>query len=243
MQQHFLLNNQFLFNHQYGRLHDLKARTEVQLRSNEWKLLYFFVTHPGEDLSTDNILSAVWEQVRSKSNVTTTVKKLRQHLEDNPDSPRFIQTQVMKGYAFIGDVSALTAKEYDSMLASSSKKQQRLLHWWQQHYQRTSLFIVNIICLFVIYLSLLPVYNDSQLKKRTLSSPSVNIIPMYINSHGEDITNKALNICQQLATNAKQTSSYYQLPIAENPVNHNHSLMWSSSNKEMLICQLKPTSD
>jgi len=82
----------------------LRAGTQVDLSAKEFALLAYFVSHPGETLSRDRLLDAVWgyENYPNTRTVDTHIVHLRQKLEPNPEEPRFILTVHGSGYKFVG---------------------------------------------------------------------------------------------------------------------------------------------
>ncbi len=76
----------------------------VQLSAKEFQLLQYFLTHRGETLSREELLRQVWgyEAVPNTRTVDVHVAWLRQKLEENPKSPRWILTVVGLGYKFSG---------------------------------------------------------------------------------------------------------------------------------------------
>src|SRR6266699_2063878 len=82
----------------------LRAGAQVDLSAKEFALLAYFVSHPGETLSRDRLLDAVWgyENYPNTRTVDTHIVHLRQKLEPNPEEPRFILTVHGSGYKFVG---------------------------------------------------------------------------------------------------------------------------------------------
>ena len=82
----------------------LRAGAQVDLSAKEFALLAYFVSHPGETLSRDRLLDAVWgyENYPNTRTVDTHMVHLRQKLEPNPEEPRFILTIHGSGYKFVG---------------------------------------------------------------------------------------------------------------------------------------------
>jgi len=82
----------------------LRAGAQVDLSAKEFALLAYFVSHPGETLSRDRLLDAVWgyENYPNTRTVDTHIVHLRQKLEPNPEEPRFILTIHGSGYKFVG---------------------------------------------------------------------------------------------------------------------------------------------
>jgi DNA-binding response OmpR family regulator len=77
---------------------------ELGLTSTEFKLLEFFLTHAGRAYSRDQLLEEVWGQQRfvTPRTVDVHVRRLREHIEEEPDSPRYLTTVRGFGYRFEG---------------------------------------------------------------------------------------------------------------------------------------------
>jgi DNA-binding response OmpR family regulator len=75
---------------------------ELNLTSTEYKLLEFFLTHAGRAYSRDQLLEEVWGQQRfvTPRTVDVHVRRLREHIEAEPDNPRFLTTVRGFGYRF-----------------------------------------------------------------------------------------------------------------------------------------------
>jgi DNA-binding response OmpR family regulator len=80
-----------------------RAGTIVELSTKEFALLAYFISHPGETLSRDHLLDAVWgyQNYPNTRTVDTHIVHLRQKLEPQPEEPRFIVTVHGAGYKFI----------------------------------------------------------------------------------------------------------------------------------------------
>ena len=81
-----------------------RAGKPVDLSAKEFALLAYFIANPGETLSRDRLLDAVWgyESYPNTRTVDTHIVHLRQKLEPNPEEPRFILTIHGSGYKFVG---------------------------------------------------------------------------------------------------------------------------------------------
>ena len=75
---------------------------ELTLTSTEFNLLEYFLTHTGRAYSRDQLLEAVWGEQRyvTPRTVDVHVRRLREQIEDHPDSPRFLTTVRGFGYRF-----------------------------------------------------------------------------------------------------------------------------------------------
>lgn len=84
-----------------GRRLFLKDR-ELNLTSTEFRLLDFFVTHPGLAYSREQLLTEVWGERHyvTPRTVDVHVRRLREHIEAQPDDPRFLVTVRGFGYRF-----------------------------------------------------------------------------------------------------------------------------------------------
>jgi len=75
---------------------------ELSLTSTEFNLLEFFLTHPGRAYSRDQLLESVWGEQRfvTPRTVDVHVRRLREQIEEQPESPRFLTTVRGFGYRF-----------------------------------------------------------------------------------------------------------------------------------------------
>lgn len=75
---------------------------EVELTSTEFKLLEFFLTHPGHAFSREQLLRQVWGEQHfvTPRTVDVHVRRLREQIETKPDEPVFLATVRGFGYRF-----------------------------------------------------------------------------------------------------------------------------------------------
>jgi two-component system, OmpR family, alkaline phosphatase synthesis response regulator PhoP len=87
----------------FRRAEVTKAGEPLDLSAREFKLLRYFVEHPGAALSRDELLNEVWgyNAMPSTRTVDVHVAWLRQKLEDNPRHPQHILTVHGLGYKFV----------------------------------------------------------------------------------------------------------------------------------------------
>lgn len=78
----------------------------LELTGREFELLLFFAQNPNIVFSREHLFDRVWgmEAIGDLSTVTVYINKLRDKIEDNPSSPRYIQTVRGVGYRFQGEV-------------------------------------------------------------------------------------------------------------------------------------------
>jgi len=75
---------------------------EIELTSTEFKLLEFFITHPGHAFSRDQLLRQVWGEQHfvTPRTVDVHVRRLREQIEAKADEPVFLATVRGFGYRF-----------------------------------------------------------------------------------------------------------------------------------------------
>jgi DNA-binding response OmpR family regulator len=74
----------------------------VELTVREYELLLHFVRHPGQVFSRDQLMDSVWRYsfYSDTSTVTVHIRRLRAKIEEDPSSPRWLQTVWGVGYRF-----------------------------------------------------------------------------------------------------------------------------------------------
>ena len=74
----------------------------VSLTATEFRLLEFFLSNPGRVYSREQLLRSIWGEDChvTPRNVDVHIRRLRERIEDRPDSPRWIQTVRGFGYRF-----------------------------------------------------------------------------------------------------------------------------------------------
>ncbi len=94
-----------------GELHlDFSAREvtlggeAIKLTPTEYKLLYHLATNPGKPMTHKDLLVKVWgqEYLNALEYLKVHIQHLRQKLNDDSNTPRFISTERGIGYKFIG---------------------------------------------------------------------------------------------------------------------------------------------
>jgi TolB-like protein/DNA-binding winged helix-turn-helix (wHTH) protein/Tfp pilus assembly protein PilF len=71
------------------------------------EILLLLLEHPGEIVSRDEIVTRVWGNdvfLDTDNSIRGAIRKVRQVLKDDPETPRFIQTVTGRGYRFIAPV-------------------------------------------------------------------------------------------------------------------------------------------
>ena len=91
MHEEFLHFPPFVLDLRSSRLQ--KGRKEIRLQPKEFLLLEYLASNAGRLIASDELLRAVWPGVTVTSGVLKVrVRRVRQALGDNPNTPRFIET-------------------------------------------------------------------------------------------------------------------------------------------------------
>jgi DNA-binding response OmpR family regulator len=75
---------------------------EIELTPTEFKLLEFFITHPGHAWSRERLLKEVWGEQHfvTPRTVDVHIRRLREQIEAKPDEPVYLVTLRGFGYRF-----------------------------------------------------------------------------------------------------------------------------------------------
>ena len=95
-------------------LHEARLRGErMDLTPTEYKLLYHLVRNAGHVLQHGTLLAKVWgrEYIDEVDYVRVYVRRLREKLGDDPEHPRYIQTERRLGYRFLAPARASARDE------------------------------------------------------------------------------------------------------------------------------------
>jgi len=86
------------------------AGRELPLTARALSLLEYLMLHPDEVLSRERLLDAVWgwDYPAATRAVDTRIAELRRALNDDAETPQFIETLIGQGYRFIGRVEVGT---------------------------------------------------------------------------------------------------------------------------------------
>ncbi len=81
---------------------------EIPLTSKAFSVLEYLMLHPDEVLSRERLLDAVWgwDYPAATRAVDTRIAELRRALNDDAETPQFVETSIGQGYRFIGRVEA-----------------------------------------------------------------------------------------------------------------------------------------
>lgn len=80
----------------------------VRLKPKEWALLHYLIEHRERLVEKDELIDALWpRQSITEANLTQTVYRVRQALDDSARNARWIETVSRIGYRFIGEVEPI----------------------------------------------------------------------------------------------------------------------------------------
>ena len=83
-----------------------KGPEALKIRPKAFALLNYLLQRPGQLVTKDELLNAVWpETFVGDAVLKVTVQQVREALEDDPKSPQFIETAHRRGYRFIGEIA------------------------------------------------------------------------------------------------------------------------------------------
>lgn len=90
-----------------------RGSERIKLEKMPMELLILLVTSAGTLVDRRTIQAALWGSdvfVEHDSATNTAVRKIRQALDDDADTPRFVETVVGKGYRFIAPIEGRTER-------------------------------------------------------------------------------------------------------------------------------------
>jgi TolB-like protein/DNA-binding winged helix-turn-helix (wHTH) protein/Flp pilus assembly protein TadD len=133
------------------------------------ELLFLLVEHNGEIVSREQIVSRIWGEgvfLDTDNSIRGAVRKLRQVLKDNAESPRFIQTVTGQGYRFIAPVieaPVVDAPVTDAADPVALQDNGKVRPWRPS----AALGALALVCIAVVVVTLIAVY-----AKRRPSEPA-----------------------------------------------------------------------
>jgi DNA-binding winged helix-turn-helix (wHTH) protein len=85
-----------------------KKGMKIRLQGQPVDILVTLLEHPGETVTREELQKKIWPAdtfVDFEQGLNNAIKRLRAALDDNADTPRFIETLPRHGYRFIGSVN------------------------------------------------------------------------------------------------------------------------------------------
>jgi TolB-like protein/DNA-binding winged helix-turn-helix (wHTH) protein/Flp pilus assembly protein TadD len=101
-----------------------KNGLKLKLQEQPFQVLCMLVEHPGEVVTREELRSRLWPAdtfVDFDHGLNAAVKRLRDALGDDPDSPRFVETVPRRGYRFIDQSVASTLEVSKTHPTSSAE--------------------------------------------------------------------------------------------------------------------------
>jgi DNA-binding winged helix-turn-helix (wHTH) protein len=87
----------------------------LSLRPQALRVLRYLLMHPHQLLTKDELLGRCWPQATVSDTVLKVcIREIREALDDDIQSPRFIQTAHRRGYRFIGTIITEPGAENDA---------------------------------------------------------------------------------------------------------------------------------
>ncbi|HMG36469.1 MAG TPA: AAA family ATPase [Blastocatellia bacterium] len=81
-------------------------KKQIPLPPKEFSLLLYLIRRPGQLVTKEQLIEAVWpDTIVGDGVLKVTIRKIRAVLNDDPRSPRFIETAHRRGYRFIGTIA------------------------------------------------------------------------------------------------------------------------------------------
>src|SRR5262252_2843138 len=82
-----------------------KGSQAIKLRPKAFAVLVFLLRRPGQLVAKEELLNAVWSGTFvGEAVLKVAIRQIRESLDDDPSSPRFIETAHRRGYRFIGEI-------------------------------------------------------------------------------------------------------------------------------------------
>ena len=101
---HLDMTNQCLWRREQRILFDPKA----------FAVLCALIGHAGQLVTKNELLDTVWSgEIVCEAVIRLQIRRIRAILQDNPRTPRFIETAHCRGYRFIGQLSAVNPQTLD----------------------------------------------------------------------------------------------------------------------------------
>lgn len=95
----------------------------VKLPPQPYKVLHFLVRHAGQMVSRREIQEEIWGTdtfVDFDKGLNLCIAQIREALDDDPQSPKYVETLPRRGYRFIGTIETFSPSEKSSPTASRS---------------------------------------------------------------------------------------------------------------------------
>lgn len=94
----------------------------ITLRPKSLAVLEFLLLHPGQLVTKEELLNTIWPETdATDASLKACIKEIREALDDDSRSPRFIETAHRHGYRFIGQITDETEPNGEDRSARSNE--------------------------------------------------------------------------------------------------------------------------
>ena len=105
-----------------------RGSEEIKIRPKAFAVLNYLLNRSGQLVTKEELLNAVWpETFVGDAVLKVTVRQLREALDDDPKSPRYIETSHRRGYRFIGEIAAEADERHTETTVYQAAAAQRIL--------------------------------------------------------------------------------------------------------------------
>src|SRR6188474_130764 len=99
-----------------------KDGRKTRLQDQPLQILEELLRHPGELVTREQLIARLWPKgvVDFDTGLNSAVRKLRVALQDEAETPRYIETVPRRGYRFIGAIDSPAAHPAEASVAAST---------------------------------------------------------------------------------------------------------------------------
>lgn len=200
---------------------------KIKIEPQVVQLLLFFVENADTVLSRDDIIAYLWpKRVVTDDALRSSVRKLRDILQDSAKSPEYIKTLPMKGYEFIAQVELLTPEKEGTKNSA----------------QKTTIAVCLITILIILIISLL--WSNESVKPPYISKLTTisgsELLPSFDPIHNRIIFAHRANKNDFLQFYVKDMSSGDVTRLTWDNANYGNA-MWSPDGTSFAYIRSTPT--
>jgi len=110
-----------------------KAGAKLSLQVQPFQVLAFFLRHPGELVTREQLRSHIWPNdtfVDFDHALNTSIAKIRLAIEDDAEHPKYIETLPRRGYRFIAPVDKPRTGAINTGVTIALGRRVRVQWWW-----------------------------------------------------------------------------------------------------------------
>src|SRR5215475_10135999 len=98
-----------------------KGSRAIKLRPKAFAVLNYLVSRPAQLVTKEELLNEVWAGTFvGEAVLKVAIRQIREALNDDPGSPRFIETAHRRGYRFIGELKGTAMPVKDLEMAGQT---------------------------------------------------------------------------------------------------------------------------